>query len=61
MGDIRGFITIPKEDVSYRPVEERLKDWREVTIPLAEEKVKAQGARCMDCGVPHLSLGLPRR
>ena len=52
MGDIRGFITIPKEDLPYRPVEERLKDWKEVTIPILEENVKKQGARCMDCGVP---------
>jgi glutamate synthase (NADPH/NADH) small chain len=59
MGDIRGFITIPKEDVGYRPVEERLKDWKEVTIPLVEEKVKAQGARCMDCGIPTCHWGCP--
>ena len=59
MGDVRGFLTISKEDVSYRPVEERLKDYREVTIPLREEKVKAQGARCMDCGVPTCHWGCP--
>ncbi|MCG3206123.1 MAG: Glutamate synthase [NADPH] small chain [Elusimicrobia bacterium] len=59
MGDIRGFITIPKEDVGYRPVEERLKDWKEVTIPLKDEGVKAQGARCMDCGIPTCHWGCP--
>ncbi|MFN0118837.1 MAG: glutamate synthase subunit beta [Elusimicrobiota bacterium] len=59
MGDIRGFIKIAKEDFPYRPVEERLKDYREVTIPLKEEKVKEQGARCMDCGVPTCHWGCP--
>ncbi len=59
MGDIRGFMTIDKEDVGYRPVAERLKDYKEVIIPLTEEKVKAQGARCMDCGVPTCHWGCP--
>lgn len=59
MGDIRGFITIPKEDMPYRPVEERLKDYKEVTIPISDEKVKAQGARCMDCGIPTCHWGCP--
>ncbi len=59
MGDIRGFITIQREDMGYRPVEERLKDYKEVIIPLTEEKVKAQGARCMDCGVPTCHWGCP--
>lgn len=59
MGDIRGFITVPKEDMGYRPVEERLKDYKEVIVPLTEEKVKAQGARCMDCGIPTCHWGCP--
>ncbi len=59
MGDIRGFITIKKEDTGYRPVEERLKDWKEVTHPLAEPAVQKQGARCMDCGIPTCHWGCP--
>jgi glutamate synthase (NADPH) small chain len=59
MGDIRGFITIPKEDMPYRPVEERLKDYKEVVIPIHEDQVKAQGARCMDCGIPTCHWGCP--
>jgi glutamate synthase (NADPH/NADH) small chain len=35
-----------------RPVEERVHDWREFYRPISEETLKAQGARCMDCGVP---------
>lgn len=59
MGDIRGFLKFAKEDMHYRPVQERLKDWKEVTIPLSEEKVKEQGGRCMDCGVPTCHWGCP--
>ena len=59
MGDIRGFMKIEKEDMPYRPVAERVKDYREVTIPLNEEKVQKQGARCMDCGVPTCHWGCP--
>jgi glutamate synthase (NADPH) small chain len=33
-------------------VQERTKDWREFYVPSTDEQVKAQGARCMDCGVP---------
>lgn len=59
MGDVRGFLKYPKEDVGYRPVKERLSDWKEVTIPVAEENVKLQGGRCMDCGVPTCHWGCP--
>jgi glutamate synthase (NADPH/NADH) small chain len=59
MGDIRGFLKFKREDLPYRPVQERVKDWREVTIPISEEKVKVQGARCMDCGVPTCHWGCP--
>jgi len=59
MGETRGFLKYPKEDLPYRSVEERLKDYREVTIPIKEEKVREQGARCMDCGVPTCHWGCP--
>jgi glutamate synthase (NADPH/NADH) small chain len=59
MGDMRGFLKFPKEDMSYRPVAERTKDFKEVTIPLSEEKVKEQGGRCMDCGIPTCHWGCP--
>ncbi len=59
MGELKGFLKYPKEEMPYRPVEERLKDYREVTIPLTEEKVRDQGARCMDCGIPTCHWGCP--
>lgn len=52
MGSIKGFMEIERETPVYRPVEERLKDYKEVYSRMPEEKYKEQGARCMDCGVP---------
>jgi glutamate synthase (NADPH) small chain len=52
MGDPRGFLTLHRIDPRRRPVEERIHDWRELYHPLPEESLRAQGARCMDCGVP---------
>src|ERR1700757_624181 len=42
-----------------RPVAERVHDYFEVYQPFAEEKVRVQGARCMDCGIPFCHTGCP--
>jgi glutamate synthase (NADPH) small chain len=52
MGDEKGFITKKRETAGYRPVDERIKDYKEVENRLPYEKVQEQGSRCMDCGVP---------
>ena len=52
MGDIKGFLKYPREGPQRRPVELRVLDWKERYEPIAEDKLQAQGARCMDCGVP---------
>ncbi len=52
MGDPRGFLKYSREGPKRRPVEVRIKDWREFYEPVPEDTLKAQGARCMDCGVP---------
>ena len=44
---------------SRRPVKERLHDWREYEHKMPEEKLRAQGARCMDCGIPFCHKGCP--
>ncbi|RMF87462.1 MAG: glutamate synthase subunit beta [Nitrospirae bacterium] len=59
MGKITGFLEYPRELPPYQPVEERLKHFREFTLELAEEKVREQGARCMDCGIPFCHQGCP--
>ncbi len=52
MGDPKGFMKFAREGPKRRPVELRVLDYKEFYEPLSEEKLKAQGARCMDCGVP---------
>jgi glutamate synthase (NADPH) small chain len=59
MGKITGFMEIPREMPLRRPIEERLKDWRELEGKLAEDKLRQQGARCMDCGIPFCHEGCP--
>ncbi len=49
---LRGFLEIPRMDPGYRPVEERLHDYRGVERQLAHEQIRSQAARCMDCGTP---------
>src|SRR2546425_356491 len=52
MADPKGFLKYSREGPKRRPVELRIQDWREFYEPISEDKLKAQGARCMDCGVP---------
>ena len=52
MADPKGFMKYAREGPKRRPVELRLLDWKEFYEPISEDKLKAQGARCMDCGVP---------
>ena len=59
MGKLKGFIEIDRQKPPSRPVEERLQDWREVYLPYAEQDLRAQGARCMDCGIPFCHDGCP--
>jgi glutamate synthase (NADPH) small chain len=59
MGKITGFMEIKRETPDRRPVAERLKDWREFDLKLPEERLKEQGARCMDCGIPFCHKGCP--
>ncbi len=59
MGKPTGFLELDREDRKYKPVEERLKHYREFVIPLAETDVRKQASRCMDCGIPYCHTGCP--
>jgi glutamate synthase (NADPH) small chain len=60
MGEIFGFLDYRRVGATYRPVEERIGDYREVMKALDPEVLREQGARCMDCGVPFChALGCP--
>jgi glutamate synthase (NADPH/NADH) small chain len=59
MGKVTGFLEYPRELPARRPVGERINDWFEVYTEFPEDKVRVQGARCMDCGVPFCHTGCP--
>ena len=59
MGKPTGFIEFPRELPTRRPVPERVHDFLEVYNPFPDDKLRAQGARCMDCGIPFCHQGCP--
>ncbi len=59
MGKITGFVEFGRETPERRPVADRVNDWSEVYFEFPEDKVRTQGARCMDCGVPFCHTGCP--
>jgi len=54
-----GFLEYKRGKVPYRPVAERVHDYRSVQGDLEPEELKKQAARCMDCGVPFCNNGCP--
>jgi len=59
MGKTTGFLEYTRELPKRRPPTERINDWFEIYLDFPEEKIRAQGARCMDCGVPFCHTGCP--
>ena len=59
MADPKGFMTTPRETPKRRPVDVRIKDWREVYEPQSFENLQKQAGRCMDCGIPFCHNGCP--
>ncbi len=57
MGKITGFMEFDRADRSYKPVEERVKHYKEFVVPLSEKDVRTQASRCMDCGIPYCHSG----
>jgi len=59
MGKATGFLEYERIEEGYKPVAERLKNYKEFVIALTPEQAKVQGARCMDCGTPFCNNGCP--
>ncbi len=61
MAKTKGFIEYRRQNVSYRPVEQRVGDFQEIEIPLTPEAIAQQAGRCADCGIPfcHSTFGCP--
>jgi len=58
MGKPTGFKEFQRELPPDRPVHERIKDYGEFHLQHPEAKLRTQGARCMDCGVPFCHSGM---
>src|SRR3954464_2468682 len=59
MGDPSGFLDIQRVPMPERDPRERVADHKEIFGVLPTQELKAQGARCMDCGVPFCHDGCP--
>ncbi|MET0086636.1 MAG: glutamate synthase subunit beta [Sedimenticola sp.] len=59
MGKPTGFMEFPRKDRSYAPVSDRITHYNEFSIPLTDNEMGVQGARCMDCGIPFCHEGCP--
>ena len=59
MGKVTGFLEFERQDPSKRPAAERVRDYREFELPVVQEDLVKQGARCMDCGIPFCNTGCP--
>jgi glutamate synthase (NADPH/NADH) small chain len=59
MADPKGFLKVPRETPTRRPVDLRLRDWREVYEEFPDDHLELQASRCMDCGIPFCHQGCP--
>ncbi len=59
MGKITGFMEFERIDEGYKPVAERVKNYKEFVIGLDDAQANKQSARCMDCGTPFCNNGCP--
>lgn len=59
MGKVTGFKEYRRQSAKKSAPEERIKHYREFELPVIQEELRVQGARCMDCGVPFCNTGCP--
>ncbi len=59
MGKPTGFLELKRQERGYAKIAERVHNFKEFVKPLGDAGVKAQAARCMDCGIPFCHTGCP--
>ncbi|CAH1663871.1 Glutamate synthase (NADPH) small chain [Hyphomicrobiales bacterium] len=61
MGKVTGFLEFDRQEPKYQLAGDRIRHFREFTLPLDDKDVTRQAARCMDCGIPfcHGPTGCP--
>lgn len=53
MGKVTGFLEIDRQVHKYQPASDRIRHFKEFTLPMSDSEVEKQAARCMDCGIPY--------
>ena len=60
MAEIKGFLKYKRKKTDYRPIKQRILDYKEVELVLTPDDIIQQAARCIDCGIPFChGLGCP--
>ncbi len=59
MGKPTGFMEFDRDSYPERPIQERIKDYKETNLDFPVDRLRKQGARCMDCGIPFCNQGCP--
>ncbi len=61
MGKVTGFLEIDRQVARYQPASDRIRHFKEFSLPMSDSEIKKQAARCMDCGIPfcHGPTGCP--
>ena len=59
MADQTGFLKHGRALPQRRPVDVRIRDWKEVYEEFPKDHLNHQAARCMDCGIPFCHNGCP--
>lgn len=59
MGKVTGFKEYRRQTAKKALPAERIKHYREFELPVLQEDLRVQGARCMDCGIPFCNTGCP--
>ncbi|MCR9136353.1 MAG: glutamate synthase subunit beta [Alphaproteobacteria bacterium] len=61
MGKVTGFLEIDRQVARYQPASDRIRHYKEFSLPMSDSEIKKQAARCMDCGIPfcHGPTGCP--
>jgi glutamate synthase (NADPH/NADH) small chain len=59
MGKPTGFLEHARAEPGHLEVAERIRGFKEFSLPMADAAASDQGARCMDCGIPFCQSGCP--
>ena len=59
MGKETGFLEFERHDTCYADAAERVRHYKEFTVPLPRAELNRQAARCMNCGIPFCHTGCP--